>query len=419
MGIQLRVLIVEDREDDVLLLIRALKREGYDPEYVCVENAVCMNEALTKQSWDIVISDYNMPHFNGLEALEILKGKDIDIPFILLSGAISEEIAVDAMTAGAADFIMKSNLSRLIPAVERELREAEVRRDRRLANQKIKEQHDQIQVHASELEVSNDELKNTQEKLLESNSDLQATLDNLKSSQEQLLQSSKLAAIGELVSGVAHELNNPLAAISMATEMLEMMVDDEEEKECVEVISAHIKRAIAIVGNLLSFARKHEPHRNCISINEAILSTIELRTYELNLDSVVIATDLCTDIPGTNADYNQLQQVFLNLISNAEQAMKEAHGRGNILIKSMTAGDMIRVTFTDDGPGVPVHIKDRLFEPFFTTKEVGKGTGLGLSICYGIIEDHGGRIYVESGKGDGTTFVIELPIVREMAECAA
>ncbi len=419
MGIQLRVLIVEDREDDVILLIRALKREGYVPEYVRVENAADLDTALTQQPWDIVISDYNMPNFSGLNALAILKEKELDIPFILLSGAISEEVAVDAMTAGAADFIMKGNLSRLIPAVERELREAEMRREHRLADQKIMEQHDEIRIHVLELEAANDELRDTQERLIESNDHLQSTLDNLEASQEQLLQSSKLAAIGELVSGVAHELNNPLAAISMATEMLEMMAEDQEGKECVGVIGAHIQRAIAIVGNLLSFARKHEPYRYCISINEAIKSTIELRAYELNLDGIEIVTDLAPDLPDTTADFNQLQQVFLNLVGNAEQAMKEAHGKGCISINSRVADGLIRVSFTDDGPGVPTHIKDRLFEPFFTTKEVGKGTGLGLSICYGIIEDHGGRIYVESGKGDGTTFVIELPIVHEMAECTA
>ncbi|NQT73770.1 MAG: PAS domain S-box protein [Chloroflexi bacterium] len=284
------------------------------------------------------------------------------------------------------------------------------------ADQLIRDQYDEIEVHAYELESSNTELKQAQEKLTTANRELHTTLDELRSSHDQLLQSAKLAAIGELVSGVAHELNNPLSAVAMHTELLGSKVSDEDAMKHIDTISGQTERAISIVKNLLSFSRKQEPRRDLVSINQAVESSLSLRSYDLNLDNIEITLELDRNNPKTLADFRQLQQVFLNLINNAAQSMSEAHGRGKLVIESHTVGDMVRVSFSDDGAGIPEGKKERIFEPFFTTKDVGKGTGLGLSICYGIIEEHGGCILTEDTDGGGATFVVELPETLETFE---
>lgn len=262
------------------------------------------------------------------------------------------------------------------------------------------------------------ERKQAEDEVHEKNRILQEAMEQLKSSQEQLLQSAKLAAVGELISGISHELKNPLAAISMAAEILDSNIDDEKSKKHVQIVSNHVQRAVSIVDNLLSFARKYEPNRNYVSINDAIQSTIELLSYELMRDKIEVVAELDTDIPHTMADFNQLQHVFLNILGNAEQAMHEAHGQGNLVIRTQEYQETIQITIADDGPGIPEIIKERIFEPFFTTKKVGKGTGLGLSICYGIIEQHNGTIHVESKEGEGSTFTIELPVLQQAVVCA-
>jgi len=389
MSTPLHILIVEDSEDDALLLMRALRQGGYDLTFERVDTAAAMKAALAQQTWDIIISDYNMPNFDGLTALALMKESALDLPFIILSGAIGEEVAVEAMKAGAHDYIMKGNLVRLIPAIERELREADIRRQRRLAEDRIHQ----------------------------TNTELKEAIEKLRTSQAQLLQSEKLAAIGELVSGVAHEIRNPLTTISMYSEMLLKEVENEKAKKHVQILNEQTERVIAVVNNLLSFARKYEAKKSYVSMNEGVVSTVELLTYELRVKNIKTTFELDPDLAKTMADYNQLQQVFLNIITNAEQAMTAANGKGTLTIATKTVGEMIRITFADDGPGIPASKLDRIFEPFFTTKEVGKGTGLGLSICYGIIKDHDGQIYVDSATGGGTTFIIDIPIVSEAVGC--
>jgi len=257
------------------------------------------------------------------------------------------------------------------------------------------------------------ESEQMRKKLQEMNDELQTTLDELQSSQSQLLQATKLAAIGELVSGVAHELNNPLSAISMHSELLEGKVEDENSRNHLEIINSQVERAIAIVKNLLSFARNHEPAKEAVSINDAVQSSVALRAYDLNLDDIKVTLELDADLPMVMADLHQLQQVFLNLTNNAAQSMRDAHGKGELVIQSKMAGEMIQVSFSDDGAGIFDDKLEKIFDPFFTTKDVGKGTGLGLSICYGIIEEHGGCIRVESKLGEGAKFTVELPVVHE------
>jgi len=242
-------------------------------------------------------------------------------------------------------------------------------------------------------------------------------VSNEKQLQQQLIQSEKLSAIGELISGIAHELNNPLTGVMGYSQLLQLREDlDDRAKESLLKINNLALRCQKIVQNLLSFARKQKPERTLSDINEIMEKTVELRIYELQVNNIQISQELDKNLPKTIADAHQLQQVFLNVLTNGEQAMLEAHGKGHLSIRTRTNSQKtkILVEITDDGPGIPESYLTRIFDPFFTTKEVGKGTGLGLSISYGMIKEHGGSIYARSRLEKGTTFTIELPIISRL-----
>jgi len=230
--------------------------------------------------------------------------------------------------------------------------------------------------------------------------------------EEQIQLAGRLAAVGELAAGVAHELNNPLAAIQGFAQLLIKSNDlNEATRKDLDTVYREAKRAARITQNLLSFARKHQPEKQMISINEALEKTLELRAHHMKVNNIELSVQLQPDLPMTMADFYQVQQVFMNIIINAEQAMLEAHGKGKLVIKTKKVGDMIKISFADDGPGISEENMNKIFDPFFTTKDPGKGTGLGLSICYGIVKAHAGQIYARSKPGEGATFVVELPIV--------
>jgi CheY-like chemotaxis protein len=179
------------------------------------------------------------------------------------------------------------------------------------------------------------------------------------------------------------------------------------------VIQEGGQRVSSIVKRLLAFARQSKLERSYININDIVESTLKLRSYALETGNITVATRFGDSLPNTMADAGQLQQVFLNLIVNAEQEMEKAHGGGRLEVKTELVGDSIRVLFKDSGPGIAKENLDKVFNPFFTTKEVGAGTGLGLSLSHGIMAEHGGRLYVESEEGEGATFVVELPVTTE------
>jgi two-component system NtrC family sensor kinase len=237
--------------------------------------------------------------------------------------------------------------------------------------------------------------------------------------QQQLIQSEKLSAIGELISGIAHELNNPLTGVMGYSQLLQLRKDiDERARDSLLKINNLALRCQRIVQNLLSFARKQKPERICCDVNDILEKTVELRSYELQVNNIEIVRQQDRSLSKTIADGHQLQQVFLNVITNAEHAMLEAHGKGILTIRTHTdaSKNRIIIEIVDDGPGIPEAHLTRIFDPFFTTKEVGKGTGLGLSLSYGIIKEHGGNIYARSRIGEGSTFVIEIPITTQILE---
>jgi PAS domain S-box-containing protein len=230
--------------------------------------------------------------------------------------------------------------------------------------------------------------------------------------QEQLIQSAKLSAIGQMISGVAHELNNPLTTVMGYTQLLLAGKLDEDVKADLQKVYDDALRAQRIVQDLLIFARQKKPERAPTDVNEAIERTLALRSYELTVDNIELIMELEEDLPWTMADAYQLQQVFLNIINNAQQAMSQRGRPGVFTVRSeRVGGDTIRVSFSDTGPGIPPQVLPKIFDPFFSTKEVGTGTGLGLSVSHGIIQEHGGRIWAESEPGSGATFVIELPVI--------
>ena len=232
--------------------------------------------------------------------------------------------------------------------------------------------------------------------------------------EEQLLLAGRLAAVGELAAGVAHELNNPIAAIKGFAQFLTARKDlDETIRKDLDTIYRESQRAAKITQNLLSFARRHEPEKHPISINDVIENILEMQDHLMKVNNIELEVELDPDLPKTMADFHQMQQVFMNIVNNAEQAMLETHGKSRLLIKTQRSGKMVQITFADNGPGISEENLKRIFDPFFTTKEVGKGTGLGLSICYGLVEAHGGRIYARSKLGQGATVVVEMPIVSQ------
>ncbi|HEY3176553.1 MAG TPA: ATP-binding protein [Candidatus Polarisedimenticolia bacterium] len=232
----------------------------------------------------------------------------------------------------------------------------------------------------------------------------------LEEAQSQLVQAEKMSAVGLLVSGVAHELNNPLAGVVGYSQLLLKTECEERVRRGLEKINREAERCKKIVQNLQTFARKHKPQKDYIGVNGIMESTLELRSYQLKVDNIRVETDLDAELPKTMADFHQLQQVFLNIIINAHQAMV-TQGKGGILtMHSRRRDGWIVVEIEDSGPGIPSENIGRIFDPFFTTKEVGQGTGLGLSICYGIIEEHKGRISVRNGEKGGAVFAVELPI---------
>ncbi|GAB4413229.1 MAG: hypothetical protein OHK0032_09290 [Thermodesulfovibrionales bacterium] len=228
---------------------------------------------------------------------------------------------------------------------------------------------------------------------------------------QRLIQSDKLSSIGELVSGVAHELNNPLTSIMGFSELLLGEAIDEKAKKRVGSIYESSQRCKRIIDNLLTFARVQKPERTYEDLNSLITKTVELKLYELRVNDIDVELDLDPSLPRTMADGYQLQQVFLNLLNNAQHAIKDKGVRGKITIRSRCENNRIVLSFSDSGTGIPENIISRIFDPFFTTKDVGKGTGLGLSISYGIIKEHGGSINVISRQGEGATFIIDLPVI--------
>jgi two-component system NtrC family sensor kinase len=253
------------------------------------------------------------------------------------------------------------------------------------------------------------------EALIRDVSDRKKLEDQSRDLYHQLLQAERMAALGQTISGVAHELNNPLATILSWAERLAEAPGDDRSRRGLEVILGEAERAARIVRNLLTFARKRQSTRMMVDVNEVLRETLQLRAYEQRITNIQVIQALAAGLPEVFADGHQIKQVVLNLVINAEQAMLAANGRGTLVVRTWQDAerDSIVLEVNDDGPGIAEESQGKVFDPFFTTKEVGKGTGLGLSVAYAIVQEHGGRIWLSSRKGAGASFFVELPVAGQ------
>jgi signal transduction histidine kinase len=370
--LKVRILHVEDNPIDVELIRQNLRRDGIDAEVVVVDNTRECEERLEREKFDLIISDYNLPRGNGLEVLAAVRKMNTVIPFILVSGSLGEETAIEALKQGATDYILKDRLSRIAVAVRRALEEA---RERARAH------------------------------------DLEA----------QLVQSQKMEAIGRLAGGVAHDFNNMLTVINGYSELLlaRMEPEDVSRRDIEEIFSAG-KRAAGLTRQLLAFSRRQILQPATLDLN-SILQGLERLLSRLIGEDLQVQLRLSPFLHLVNADAGQIEQVVVNLVVNARDAMPRG---GKIILETLNAdldaafvaahpglrpGPHALLLVTDTGTGMTPEVKAHLFEPFFTTKEQGKGTGLGLSTVLGIVQQCGGSIEASSEPGWGTTFRIYLP----------
>ncbi|HEY2016108.1 MAG TPA: response regulator, partial [Bryobacteraceae bacterium] len=345
----LHVLIVEDSEEDADLIVLELKRGGYEPVYRRVDEAGDMIQALEEREWDVVLSDFSMPRFSVTEALHLVQQKGADLPFVIVSATIGEEAAVEAMRAGAHDYVLKHRLSRLVPAVQRELRESALRRERR----------------------------------------------NLE---DQLRRAQKMESLGLLAGGVAHDFNNLLTGIlgnaSLVLDIMEDQCDSAVRGMLQDIIRAS-ERAADLTRQLLAYAGKGKFVIEAVNASELVRDISELirssvpRTIELTLN-------LHPDLPSTEGDASQVQQLVMNLILNAVEATGERPGvvRVSTGVREVrhndrmdhfrpeppSPGSYVMVQVTDDGCGMSEAVKAQIFDPFFTTKFTGRGLGLAAAL---------------------------------------
>jgi signal transduction histidine kinase len=292
----------------------------------------------------------------------------------------------------------------------------------RLNNEKIdnhmKELEQKIQDRTIVLEQTNEQLKLDIQRREEAEENLVEAYNHLRSTQAQLIQSSKLASIGELASGIAHELNQPLTVIRGSAQLLLRNIEKGLSRdylvEQMKNTEKNTKRMMNIINHLRSFSRHTETHYMPVDINQVINDCFMMIGEQLRLRNIELIKMFAPDLPKINGNYNQLEQVFLNMISNARDAVDsvETAASKRIEIVTQTVGngpDAVDIIIKDTGVGISGKSIEKVFDPFYTTKEVGKGTGLGLSISYGIVKDHGGDIWVSETSKDGTTFVIRIP----------
>ena len=377
----LRILIVEDSEDDALLEMQELKRAGYSPVYERVDTREAMIAALPKNPWDIVIADYSMPNFSGLAAIQLVRELGLDLPVIIVSGAIGEETAVAAMKAGASDYVMKGNLVRLAPAIRRELRDVQERIDRRKAE-----------------------------------SALRRTEEELSEAQRSLVQSEKLAALGRFSSGIAHEVKNPLGIILGGIEFLEVKMkrSGEDTRTALQKMKEAAMRAADIVDQVLKFAKPSALRLALTDPVEMVKEALSLFQFSDKAKNVQVETSSCAEPLWLEIDKNQIQQVLFNLLSNAVDAMSDG-GTIRVEVSRLKAAEQgfCRIDVIDKGQGITSQDMGRIFEPFFTTKRDRKGTGLGLSLAKSIVEHHKGVLKLESEAGQGTRASVILPLAAK------
>jgi len=378
-----RILVVDDEPANVRLLERMLGDAGYRQ----IRGTTDSRQVLALYGEfqpDLILLDLMMPHLDGIEVIRQLQvPEDVFLPVLVLTADATSEAKKRALEAGAKDFLTKP--------------------------------FDRLEVL---LRIKN--LLDTRNLYLDLERHNRSLEQIVTERTQRLLQSEKVATMGSLLAGVAHELNNPLAVVMGQAHLLRGMATDRSLIERAARITAAADRCARIVRNFLSLARQRPPERTDVRLDQVVQEAVELLAYELRTSNVEVVLELAGDLPVVWADAHQLHQVVVNLLANAHQAMRRMNAGRRITIRTRLERERLLLEVIDTGPGIPAEIQSRIFEPFFTTKPQGEGTGLGLSLCKRMLEEHEGTITVESEVGRGTTFRIELPVVpRPAASLAA
>jgi light-regulated signal transduction histidine kinase (bacteriophytochrome) len=392
-GEPLRLLLVEDSEDDTLHLLRALRKGGYAPLTERVETPEDMTAALQRGQWDIVISDYVLPRFSGLAALAILRQSGLDLPFIVVSGKIGEEVAVGAMKAGAHDYILKSSLARLAPAVERELRDAEVRGERKRAKEALKRSHEELEQRVRE----------RTEELRASKVELERLVGELERSNRDLEQFAYVAS---------HDLQEPLRMVHSFLDLLVRRYApqlDDKARQYIDHAVDGTQRMSQLIHDLLIFARIQ---RNGWQPAPVHMDPV-LQQVVANCRIVIKETGTKisrTELPVVQGEASQIGQLLQNLFVNAIK-FRRPDTVPEIRISASKEEEMWVFAVQDNGIGIAPDYRERIFNIFqrLNSRKEYAGSGIGLAVCQRIVEYHGGRIWVESAPGQGSVFRFTLP----------
>jgi K+-sensing histidine kinase KdpD len=368
---ELKVLLVEDSERDAALILRELRRAGYSVVHQRIETAAEMTAALDTESWDVVLCDHALPEFNGMDALQLLRRRDAELPFVIVSGHIGEELAVELMKAGANDYVMKSNLMRLAPAVQRELRDAQDRRERRRLEE--------------ELHITEEELQVARQ------------VDHMKD---------------EFIGMVSHELKSPLTVIIGALSVAASEgIPAEEAAELLQDALDSAESLTVIIDNLLELSRSQK-NRLALRVNPCDVSGVVanvVKKLQKKSDRHKLVAELPADLPLIPADSIRVERVLYNLVENA---IKYSPDGGEVRISISRKGNDFIIAVADQGVGISPRDQLRLFRHFQRLEHEGReieGVGLGLKVCQVLIEAHGGRVWLKSAPGEGSTFFFTLP----------
>ncbi|HBG08306.1 MAG: hypothetical protein A2075_01540 [Geobacteraceae bacterium GWC2_58_44] len=451
----LRLLICEDKDDDALLEVEELREWGFDPDYQRVDNAPDLELALKAGPWEAILADYNMPSFTGMDALRIVRSEGLDIPFLLVSGTVGEDRAVDAMKAGAHDYIMKGNLARLGPAVERELREAQMREERRQALEALQKAHDELegrvqertaelrdvnaalQAEAIKRQKAKEELRQAnelleqrvaertaelaqsvdalEEEVLErelTEDELRQALEEVREKDSILIQQSRLAAMGEMIGNIAHQWRQPLNSLGLKVQQLLLFYDlgelsrdflHKNEKESMKLIQ-HMSQTIDDFRNYF----KPDKEKTEFKVHEAVARTLLLIEDSYINQHIRVEVDLQNDCVIYGYE-NEFAQVLLNILVNARDVFTEREvDDPRVMIHIGKDGNKALLTISDNAGGVPEEIMGKIFDPYFTTKGPQTGTGVGLFMSKAIIEKNMGGSLSVRNTCDGAEFRIEV-----------
>lgn len=392
----MRVLVADD--DSLVRDLLGDVIEGLGSEVVEAEDGVKAMRILHTDVIDLAILDVNMPGMTGLEVLHGIRGSD-DAPLIvILTADPNVEGASQAVRDGAFEYIQKpARLERVVDMFERARRVIALRQENRRYRERL-----EILVadKTSQLRAKNEELERT--------------CDHLARALESARRSSRLASLGELASGMAHEIRNPLSAISLAAGNLGAEVEgNPEAQECVDDIRRVVDHLSRTVGHILNFARPPKPALQVGDVNEVIQRALKLSGTYARKESITIETELAEDIPPTQLDASQIEQIVVNLLINAVRAI--GSGGGRIVVRTWVEGRRICVSLSDSGPGVPENLREQIFAPFYSRFE--SGTGLGLALCRNLAESHGGDLSVGDAEAElgGARFILVLPMMHASA----